>query len=159
MHRVHQVRDAHFCPITLLESSPILCTNVQSSHVDPPLKKAIVCPGSPLNSQPVLITVQRQLPQTIKPVTYAVATPVTTSTNQNQQPVMQTVHVVHQIPAMSVTSVAGLSTANTYTVATPAMVTLQTEPQENGDYSEAKGEGRKEDGVCVCGWTDCVDSR
>uniref|UniRef100_A0A8C7CNF1 Forkhead box protein K2 n=1 Tax=Oncorhynchus kisutch TaxID=8019 RepID=A0A8C7CNF1_ONCKI len=75
-------------------------------------------PGSPLNSQPVLITVQRQLPQTIKPVTYAVATPVTTSTNQNQQPVMQTVHVVHQIPAMSVTSV--------------------TEPQENGDYSEAK---------------------
>ncbi|XP_029584102.1 forkhead box protein K2 isoform X1 [Salmo trutta] len=95
-------------------------------------------PGSPLNSQPVLITVQRQLPQTIKPVTYAVATPVTTSTNQNQQPVMQTVHVVHQIPAMSVTSVAGLSTANTYTVATPAMVTLQTEPQENGDYSEAK---------------------
>uniref|UniRef100_A0A8C8HME8 Forkhead box K2 n=1 Tax=Oncorhynchus tshawytscha TaxID=74940 RepID=A0A8C8HME8_ONCTS len=95
-------------------------------------------PGSPLNSQPVLITVQRQLPQTIKPVTYAVATPVTTSTNQNQQPVMQTVHVVHQIPAMSVTSVAGLSTANTYTVATPTMVTLQTEPQENGDYSEAK---------------------
>ncbi|CDQ61264.1 unnamed protein product [Oncorhynchus mykiss] len=95
-------------------------------------------PGSPLNSQPVLITVQRQLPQTIKPVTYAVATPVTTSTNQNQQPVMQTVHVVHQIPAMSLTSMAGLSTANTYTVATPTMVTLQTEPQENGDYSEAK---------------------
>uniref|UniRef100_A0A4W5N2A6 Forkhead box K2 n=1 Tax=Hucho hucho TaxID=62062 RepID=A0A4W5N2A6_9TELE len=90
-------------------------------------------PGSPLNSQPVLITVQRQLPQTIKPVTYAVATPVTTSTNQNQQPVMQRVHVVHQIPAMSVTSVAGLSATNTYTVAN-----LQTEPQENGDYSEAK---------------------
>ena len=135
------------------DSSPILCTNVQSSHVDPPLKKAIVFPGSPLNSQPVLITVQRQLPQTLKPVTYAMATPVTTSTNQNQQPVMQTVHVVHQIPAMSVTSMAGLSTANTYTVATPTMVTLQAEPQENGDYSEAKGEGREGGWCSVCGFS------
>ncbi|KAL0993359.1 hypothetical protein UPYG_G00106640 [Umbra pygmaea] len=95
-------------------------------------------PGSPLNSQPVLITVQRQLPQTIKPVTYSMATPVTTITNQNQQPVMQTVHVVHQIPAVSVTSMAGLSGANTYTVSTQAMLTPKTELQENGDYSETK---------------------
>uniref|UniRef100_A0A673FX78 Forkhead box protein K2 n=1 Tax=Sinocyclocheilus rhinocerous TaxID=307959 RepID=A0A673FX78_9TELE len=52
-------------------------------------------PGSPLNTQPVLITVQRQLPQTIKPVTYAVSAP------SSQQPLMQTLHVLHQIPAVS----------------------------------------------------------
>uniref|UniRef100_A0A672QYH6 Forkhead box protein K2 n=1 Tax=Sinocyclocheilus grahami TaxID=75366 RepID=A0A672QYH6_SINGR len=52
-------------------------------------------PGSRLNTQPVLITVQRQLPQTIKPVTYAVSAP------SSQQPLMQTLHVLHQIPAVS----------------------------------------------------------
>ncbi|XP_032055453.1 forkhead box protein K2 [Aythya fuligula] len=100
-------------------------------------------PGSPLSSQPVLITVQRQLPQTIKPVTYTVATPVTTSTSQ--QPVVQTVHVVHQIPAVSVTNVTGLAPANTYTVAGQAVVTQaamvtqpKVEPQENGDHKEVK---------------------
>lgn len=105
---------------------------------------AFLYPGSPLNSQPVLITVQRQLPQAIKPVTYAVATPVTTSTSQ--QPVMQTVHVVHQIPAVSVTTVAELTTANTYTVAGQAVVTQaalvnppKAEPEENGEHKEVKG--------------------
>ncbi|KAJ8363737.1 hypothetical protein SKAU_G00125680 [Synaphobranchus kaupii] len=100
-------------------------------------------PGSPLNSQPVLITVQRQLPQTLKPVTYAVATPVTSSANQ--QPVMQTVHVVHQIPAVSVATMAALTAANTYTVAGQAIVTQaalvnspKTEPQENGQHKEIK---------------------
>ncbi|CAH6776588.1 Foxk2 [Phodopus roborovskii] len=100
-------------------------------------------PGSPLSSQPVLITVQRQLPPAIKPVTYTVATPVTTSTSQ--PPVVQTVHVVHQIPAVSVTSVAGLAPANTYTVAGQAVVTQaavlappKAEPQENGDHREVK---------------------
>lgn len=104
--------------------------------------------GSPLSSQPVLIAVQRQLPPTIKPVTYAVATPVTTSTSQ--QPVVQTVHVVHQIPAVSVTSVGGLAPANTYTVAGQTVVTQaavlappKAEPQENGDHREVKGEQRK----------------
>ncbi|RLV99353.1 hypothetical protein DV515_00010016 [Chloebia gouldiae] len=99
--------------------------------------------GSPLSSQPVLITVQRQLPQAIKPVTYTVATPVTTSTSQ--QPVVQTVHVVHQIPAVSVTNVTGLAPANTYTVAGQAVVTQaamvtqpKVEPQENGDHKEVK---------------------
>ncbi|KPP65041.1 forkhead box protein K2-like, partial [Scleropages formosus] len=99
--------------------------------------------GSPLNSQPVLITVQRQLPQTIKPVTYAVAAPVTTSTSQ--QPVMQTVHVVHQIPAVSVTTVAELTAASTYTVAGQAIVTQaavvsppKAEPEENGEHKEVK---------------------
>ncbi|XP_077780475.1 forkhead box protein K2 isoform X3 [Podarcis muralis] len=100
-------------------------------------------PGSPLSSQPVLITVQRQLPQTMKPVTYTVATPVTTSTSQ--QPVVQTVHVVHQIPAVSVTNVTGLAPANTFTVAGQAVVTQAAmvaqpkgEPQENGDHNETK---------------------
>ncbi|KAK1162206.1 forkhead box protein K2-like isoform X1 [Acipenser oxyrinchus oxyrinchus] len=98
--------------------------------------------GSSLNSQPVLITVQRQIPQTIKPVTYTVATPVTTSTSQ--QPVMQTVHLVHQLPAVSVTSVAGLAPANTYTVAGQTMVAQaalfkpKVEPQENGAHKEVK---------------------
>uniref|UniRef100_A0A8C9UK74 Forkhead box K2 n=1 Tax=Spermophilus dauricus TaxID=99837 RepID=A0A8C9UK74_SPEDA len=92
---------------------------------------------------PVLITVQRQLPPAVKPVTYTVATPVTTSTSQ--PPVVQTVHVVHQIPAVSVTSVAGLAPANTYTAAGPAVVTQaavlappKAEPQENGDHREVK---------------------
>ncbi|KAB0357381.1 hypothetical protein FD755_020802 [Muntiacus reevesi] len=100
-------------------------------------------PGSPLSSQPVLIAVQRPLPPTIKPVTYTVTAPVTTSTSQ--QPVVQTVHVVHQIPAVSVTSVAGLAPANTYTVAGQAVVTQaavlappKAEPQENGDHREVK---------------------
>lgn len=99
-------------------------------------------PGSPLSSQSVLITVQRQLPQTIKPVTYAVATPVTTS---QQQTVMQTVHVVHQIPAVSVTNVSGLTPVNTYTVGGQAMVAQaavvaqpKLEPHENGDHKEMK---------------------
>uniref|UniRef100_A0A2K5DQS2 Forkhead box K2 n=1 Tax=Aotus nancymaae TaxID=37293 RepID=A0A2K5DQS2_AOTNA len=100
-------------------------------------------PGSPLSSQPVLITVQRQLPQAIKPVTYTVATPVTTSTSQ--PPVVQTVHVVHQIPAVSVASVAGLASASTYTVSGQAVVAPaavlappKAEPQENGDHREVK---------------------
>ncbi|KAM5134927.1 forkhead box protein K2 isoform 2-T2 [Mantella aurantiaca] len=100
-------------------------------------------PGSPLSSQSVLITVQRQLPQTIKPVTYTVATPVTTS--QQQQTVMQTVHVVHQIPAVSVSNALGLTPVNTYTVGGQAVVAQaamvaqpKLEPQENGDHKEMK---------------------
>lgn len=105
--------------------------------------------GSPLGSQPVLITVQRQLPQSVKPVTYAVAAPVTSATSQQPQ-LMQTVHVVHQLPAtVAVSSVATLAAAaNTYTVTTQSAnasaitVPIKSEPQENGDHPEAKGEGR-----------------
>ncbi|KAB1266619.1 Forkhead box protein K2 [Camelus dromedarius] len=102
-------------------------------------------PGSPLSGQPVLITVQRPLPPTVKPVTYAVAAPATTA--PPQQPVVQTVHVVHQIPAVSVTSVAALAPASTHSVAGQAMVAQaavlappKAEPQENGDHREVKGE-------------------
>uniref|UniRef100_A0A8C9VDC3 Forkhead box protein K2 n=1 Tax=Scleropages formosus TaxID=113540 RepID=A0A8C9VDC3_SCLFO len=100
--------------------APTPTTTATSTAVQPKLaviQEARFAQSSPLNSQPVLITVQRQLPQTIKPVTYAVAAPVTTSTSQ--QPVMQTVHVVHQIPAA---------------VVSPP----KAEPEENGEHKEVK---------------------
>ncbi|CDQ72041.1 unnamed protein product [Oncorhynchus mykiss] len=79
--------------------------------------------GSPLNSQPVLIAMQRQLPQTtMKPVTYTMATPVMT-TAVSSAPIMQTVHVLQQIPMVTMATVA--ATQN-------SVVTLKTEPQENG---------------------------
>lgn len=108
----------------------ILTHHWHKTQVAPPLT------GSPVSSQPVLITVQRQLPQSLKPVSYAVATPVTTSTSQ--QPIMQTLHVVHQIPAVSVTAVTGFTTANAHTP--DEQVVCKTEPQENGDHQEVKGE-------------------
>lgn len=83
---------------------------------------------SPITTQPVLIAVQRPLTQTIKPVTYTVATPVTSSTSA--QPLMQTVHVVHQIPAVAVSAVSGPNLQ-------PA---IKAEPLENGEYEEVKGE-------------------
>lgn len=109
----------------------ILTHHWHRAHVD-----AASRTGSPVSSQPVLITVQRQLPQSLKPVSYAVATPVTTSTSQ--QPIMQTLHVVHQIPAVSVTAVTGFTTANARTP--EEQVVCKTEPQENGDHQEVKGE-------------------
>ncbi|KAM5274585.1 forkhead box protein K2 isoform 2-T2 [Ctenodactylus gundi] len=100
-------------------------------------------PGSPLSSQPVLIAVQRQLPPAGKPVTYTVTAPVTAPASQ--PPVVQTVHVVHQIPAVSVTSVAALAPASTCTVTGQAVVTQaavlappKAEPHENGDHREVK---------------------
>lgn len=88
-------------------------------------------PGSPLSNQPVLIAVQRQVPQTtIKPVTYAMATPAIVTTSVSSAPVMQTVHVVHQIPAVTVANVTGQPGA-----------TVSPEPQENGgggDHQEVK---------------------
>uniref|UniRef100_A0A7N9AUQ0 Forkhead box protein K2 n=1 Tax=Mastacembelus armatus TaxID=205130 RepID=A0A7N9AUQ0_9TELE len=63
-------------------------------------------PGSPLNNQPVLIAVQHQMPQTtMKPVTYTMATPAIVTTTVSSTPVMQTVHVVHQIPAVTMATV------------------------------------------------------
>ncbi len=86
-------------------------------------------PGSPVN-QPVLIAVQRPLPQNIKPVTYTMASPVSTSTSQ---PAVQTVHVLQQIPAGS------LSPA-TAVIAQPATIINKSELQENGEHTEVKGE-------------------
>ncbi|KAM7371469.1 hypothetical protein PAMP_008706 [Pampus punctatissimus] len=83
-------------------------------------------PGSPVNNQPVLIAVQRQLPQTIKPVTYTMASPVSTSTSQ---PAVQTVHVLQQIPAGSLSPAA--------IITQPATI-IKSEPQENGEHTEVK---------------------
>nr|ALK24162.1 forkhead box K2 [Siniperca chuatsi] len=80
-------------------------------------------PGSPVNNQPVLIAVQRQLPQTMKPVTYTMASPVSTSTSQ---PAVQTVHVLQQIPAGSAV------------IAQPATIINKSELQENGEHTEVK---------------------
>ncbi|MED6249441.1 Forkhead box protein K2, partial [Ataeniobius toweri] len=83
-------------------------------------------PASPLNSQPVLIAVQRQMPQTtMKPVTYAMASPAMVTTSVSSAPVMQTVHVVHQIPAVTTATVGG-----------QAASTESPEPQENGGGGE-----------------------
>lgn len=51
---------------------------------------------------------------------------------------MQTLHVVHQIPAVSVTAVTGFATANARTP--EDQVVCKTEPLENGDHPEVKGE-------------------
>ncbi|XP_068605863.1 forkhead box protein K2 [Brachionichthys hirsutus] len=72
-------------------------------------------PGSSLSNQPVLIAVQRALPQTVKPVTYTMASPVSTSTSQ---PAVQTVHVLQQIPATALVN--------------------KSELQENGEHAEVK---------------------
>ncbi|XP_040845824.1 forkhead box protein K2 isoform X2 [Ochotona curzoniae] len=93
-------------------------------------------PGSPLSSQPVLIAVQRQLPPAVKPVTYAVAAPGTSS--PAQPPVVQTVHVVHQIPAVAVTSVAALAPGQAVVPQTAVLASPKAEPQENGDHREVK---------------------
>ncbi|KAK2916880.1 hypothetical protein QQF64_025540 [Cirrhinus molitorella] len=84
--------------------------------------------ASPITTQPVLIAVQRPLTQTIKPVTYAVAAPVTSSTSA--QPLMQTVHVVHQIPAVAVSTVGGHNLQ-------PA---IKAEKLENGEEVKVKVE-------------------
>lgn len=71
------------------------------------------------------------MPQTtMKPVTYTMATPAMVTTAVSSAQVMQTVHVVHQIPTVTMATVAG----QTATV-------VKTEPQENGggDHHGVKG--------------------
>ncbi|CAG02231.1 unnamed protein product, partial [Tetraodon nigroviridis] len=84
--------------------------------------------GSPVGGQPVLIAVQRSLPPTIKPVTYAMASPVSAGT---PQPAVQTVHVLQQIPAGSLSP--GV-------IAPPPAVIGKAELQENGEHKEVKGQ-------------------
>uniref|UniRef100_A0A665T708 Forkhead box protein K2-like n=1 Tax=Echeneis naucrates TaxID=173247 RepID=A0A665T708_ECHNA len=120
------------------EGSPVpleLDTSSSSSSAPTPPKLAVIqearfaqnTPGSPVSNQPVLIAVQRQLPHTtIKPVTYTMASPVSTSASQ---PAVQTVHVLQQIQAGS------LSPATV--IAQPATI-IKSEPQENGEHTEVK---------------------
>ncbi|XP_040919049.1 forkhead box protein K2 [Toxotes jaculatrix] len=122
-------REGSPVPLELETSAP---TPVSTTVVQPKLaviqeaRFAQNTPGSPVNNQPVLIAVQRQLPQTMKPVTYTMASPVSTSTSQ---PAVQTVHVLQQIPAGSLSPAA--------VIAQPATI-LKSEPQENGEHTEVK---------------------
>ncbi|XP_056284990.1 forkhead box protein K2 [Pseudoliparis swirei] len=79
--------------------------------------------GSLLSNQPVLIAVQRQMPQTtMKPVTYTMASSaIVTTSLVNSAPVMQTVHVVRQMPSVAVATVGG-----------QPLAMVSPEPQENG---------------------------
>lgn len=54
---------------------------------------------------------------------------------------MQTLHVVHQIPAVSVAAVTGLSTSNTHVepVFTQSSI-IAAGAHENGEHQEVKGE-------------------
>ncbi|XP_071321192.1 forkhead box protein K2-like [Trachinotus anak] len=121
-------------PVPLELETSSVPTPVSTTAVQPKLaviqeaRFAQNTPGSPVNNQPVLIAVQRQLPHTtIKPVTYTMASPVSTSASQ---PAVQTVHVLQQIPAGS------LSPA-TAVIAQPATI-IKSEPQENGEHTEVK---------------------
>uniref|UniRef100_A0A8C7YR33 Forkhead box K2 n=1 Tax=Oryzias sinensis TaxID=183150 RepID=A0A8C7YR33_9TELE len=119
-------------PVPLETETPAAPTPVSTTNIQPKLaviqeaRFAQNAAGSPVNSQPVLIAVQRQLPQTIKPVTYTMASPVSSST---PQPAVQTVHVLQQIPAGSLSPAI---------IAQPAAI-IKTDPQENGEHSEVKG--------------------
>ncbi|KAJ3601192.1 hypothetical protein NHX12_032165 [Muraenolepis orangiensis] len=79
--------------------------------------------GSPMAGQPVLIAVQRPLPANLKPVTYTMASPV--SSGGGGQPSYQAVHVLQQIPAASLG---------------PALLahTGAKSNSQNGDYTEVK---------------------
>ncbi|XP_041827888.1 forkhead box protein K2 [Melanotaenia boesemani] len=122
-------REGSPVPLELETSSaptPVSTTTVQPKlAVIQEARFAQNTPGSPVNNQPVLIAVQRQLPQTIKPVTYTMASPVSTSTSQ---PAVQTVHVLQQIPAGSLSPAV---------IAQPATI-IKSEPQENGEHMEVK---------------------
>lgn len=119
-------------PVSLELEASSAPTPVTSAAVQPKLaviqeaRFAQNTPGSPVSNQPVLIAVQRQLPQTIKPVTYTMASPVSTSSSQ---PAVQTVHVLQQIPASSISPAA--------VIAQPATV-IKSETQENGEHTEVK---------------------
>ncbi|XP_005803256.1 forkhead box protein K2-like [Xiphophorus maculatus] len=115
-------------PVPLEPDTPSAPPPVPTAAVQPKLaviqeaRFAQNTPGSAVSSQPVLIAVQRQLPQTIKPVTYTMASPVSTSSSQ---PAVQTVHVLQQIPAGS-------------TVIAQQAAIIKSEPQENGEHTEVK---------------------
>lgn len=97
-----------------------------------PDRNGVCVAGSPVGGQPVLIAVQRSLPQTIKPVTYTMASPVSTSASQ---PAVQTVHVLQQIPAGSLSPAPAAAAV----IAQPAAIISKAE-LENGERGEVKGE-------------------
>lgn len=102
---------------------------------DSPITQATSSPtGSPLNNQPVLIAVHRPLPQTtIKPMTYAVAAPAIVTTTSSAAPIMQTVHVVHQIPAVT------MATVGTQPATVAATSSKLQENGGGGEHQDVKG--------------------
>lgn len=102
-----------------------------------PGRNGVCVAGSPVGGQPVLIAVQRSLPQTIKPVTYTMASPVSTSASQ---PAVQTVHVLQQIPAGSLSPAPPAAAAAV--IAQPAAIISKAE-LENGERGEVKGESER----------------
>ncbi|CAL8263693.1 unnamed protein product [Arctogadus glacialis] len=103
-----------------------------------------VCPwatGSPLNNQPLLIAVQRQMPQsTMKSVTYALATPAMVTTATNSAPIMQTVHVLHQFPTVTTATVAAHQAPVAAHQAPAAAVVVTS----GGGHPESRGNDHQE---------------
>ncbi|XP_026096641.1 forkhead box protein K2-like [Carassius auratus] len=111
------------------EGSPVPVDPEPAPAVQPKLTVIQKTAGSPLNTQPVLITVQRQLAQTIKPVTYAVTSPL--STHTSQQPVLQTLHVIPAVTALTAAA------HGTEPALAPSSFT-RAEPQGNGEHQELR---------------------
>ncbi|XP_059893435.1 forkhead box protein K2 isoform X1 [Gadus macrocephalus] len=118
---------------------PKLAVIQEARFAQNPSAPLTVCPwatGSPLNNQPLLIAVQRQMPQsTMKSVTYALATPAMVTTATNSAPIMQTVHVLHQFPTVTTATAA----ANQAPAAAAVVVTSAGHPESRGnDHQELK---------------------
>ncbi|XP_067285333.1 forkhead box protein K2 [Pseudorasbora parva] len=99
------------------------------------IQEACFTQNAPGSAQPVLITLQ----QNLKPLTYAVSTPVSGSS----QSVMQTVHVVTQIPAVSMaTQIPAVSLATVTALSANTRVAepvfTQANTRENGEHQEVK---------------------
>ncbi|CAL8301825.1 unnamed protein product [Merluccius merluccius] len=119
-------REGSPVPMDLEPAAPATPTAVVAAAVAPP-KLAVIqearfaqnSSGSPMAGQPVLIAVPRQLPANLKPVTYTMASPV----SSGGQPSFQAVRVLQQIPPP-----ASLG---------PALLAQSGAP-ENGEYTEVK---------------------
>ncbi|XP_033826369.1 forkhead box protein K2-like [Periophthalmus magnuspinnatus] len=111
-------REGSPVPLEVDTSVPAPSSNVQPKLIQE-TRFSHNTPGSPVSSSSVLIAVQRPIAQSLKPVTYTMASPVSSSS----QPPLQTVHVLQQIPAG--------------TVLQPATI-IKSEGQENGNHADIK---------------------
>ncbi|XP_068192741.1 forkhead box protein K2-like [Antennarius striatus] len=116
-------------PVPLELEAPCAAAPASATPVQPKLviQEARFAQNTPAPSggQPVLIAVQRPLPQALKPLTYTMASPVSAGA---PSPAVQTVHVLQQIPAGPLGAV----------LAQPAALVNQSELQENGEHPEVK---------------------
>ncbi|NP_001184186.1 forkhead box protein K2 [Danio rerio] len=89
-------------PDSSREGSPLPLEPEPSAAAAPQPKLAVIqesCFTQNTPGSPVLIAVQQPLQQSLKPVSFSVATPASSAA---PQPVMQTLHLLHQIPAACV---------------------------------------------------------